>query len=284
MEVPAKGNKLRAVKVIAIVVSLVVLMLWYIDDVWALLNLPGLFLVVFGVLGAGLLGNQTQDFTRFLRVAFLELIDGRVDITEDINEIVYISKLWHEKKIQQVEQELKDVANPFLRYAIELVIDNTPINEIHNLLRWRAQRIRSNEQVSVDIAQSLALYAPAFGMLGTILGLINMLSNLDSQNIDAIGGSMAIALLTTLYGIFLSNVVFKPIAYRLQQRIDYRVKLISLIMEGVELINHDRSPGLVYSTLYTIIVDHSDELRDGKYTKDRSEVLQKYRDMLGIKE
>ena len=267
-------------KVIAVLTGFIFFIGFYLDHSLSALNLPGLLFVVVGTFSAAILGSTIGDIIRFVKVSIRVLFGYRINIKEDVNEIVYVSKLWHEKKIKGVEDELDSIANPFLRYAIELVIDKTPLEEIQNLLRWRAHRIKTNEQVMVQLAQSLAFYAPAFGMLGTIIGLINMLSSISAKDIELIGASMAIALITTFYGILISNLIFKPISERLQRRIHHRLKLISLVMEGVELIYHDRSPGVVYVTLYSFIVDHDDDLRKGKYVDDHSDSLDRYKRLL----
>jgi chemotaxis protein MotA len=272
-----RSSKLTLLKVIFIIGGFFLLIPMYLNDGWAALNLPGLAFVILGVFGAGLLGTVWSDFWRFIKMSVRILFGENIDIKQDVDEIVYVARLWHEKKIKGIEEELDNIANPFLRYAIELIIDQTPLNEIHSLLRWRAHRIKTNEQVMVQIAQSLAYYAPAFGMLGTILGLINMLSGLDTGNMEVIGSNMAIALITTFYGILLANLIFRPIAERLERRIHHQLKLISLIMEGIELIHQNRSPSLVYVTLHSFIVDHEDELRDGEYHIDHSAALARYK-------
>lgn len=273
-------KSLTFIKVILVLAGFIFLIGFFLDHSLAALNLPGLLFVIVGTFSAAILGSTVSDFIRFVKVSVKVLFGYRVNIKEDVNEIVYISKLWHEKKIRSVEDELNSIANPFLRYAIELVIDKTPLNEIQSLLRWRAHRIKTNEQVKVQLAQSLAFYAPAFGMLGTIIGLINMLASISAKDIELIGSSMSIALITTFYGILISNLIFKPIAERLERRIHHRLKLISLVMEGVELIYHDRSPGVVYVTLHSFIVDHDDDLRAGKYSDDHSTSLERYKKLL----
>lgn len=269
--------RLTLIKVIFIITSIILLMLLYLEDGLVLMNLPGLGFVLAGVLGAGLLGSASKDFWRFIKVSARLLWGERIDINQDVDEIVYVARLWHDNKVKGVEAELNHIANPFLRYAIELIIDQTPLNDIHSLLRWRAHRIKTNEQVLVQIAQALAYYAPAFGMLGTIIGLINMLAGLEQGNMEVIGQHMAIALITTFYGILLSNLIFRPIAERLERHIHHQLKLISLIMEGVELIHQNRHPSLVYVTLHSFVNDQHDELRRGQYTQDHSAALERYK-------
>ncbi len=114
---------LTLIKVIAVLTGFIFFIGFFLDHSLAALNLPGLLFVVVGTFSAAILGSTIADIIRFVKVSTRVLFGYRINIKEDVNEIVYISKLWHEKKIRGVEDELGSIANPFLRYAIELVID-----------------------------------------------------------------------------------------------------------------------------------------------------------------
>ena len=94
-----------------------------------------------------------------------------------------------------------------MRTGIQLVIDNTREEEIIDLLSWRIARLKARERAEAQIFRTMALYAPAFGMIGTLVGLVNMLEGMDAAQIGVIGERMAVALLTTFYGIVLANLI-----------------------------------------------------------------------------
>ncbi len=180
---------------------------------------------------------------------------------DDILELENISRLWFRGEIQSVENALEKTKNPFLRTGVQLVIDNTPLQDIHELLQWRISRLKARESAEAQVFRTMASFAPAFGMLGTLLGLINMLFILGESDIATIGQHMGIALTTTFYGILLANLVFKPIAVKLERRTEQRLILMSMVLEGVSLISQKHSPSFIRETLKSFMVRYRDEIR-----------------------
>ena len=99
---------------------------------------------------------------------------------------------------------------PFLRTGVQLIIDNTPEDQIIELLQWRVARLRAREQAEAQMFRVMATFAPAFGMLGTLVGLINLMAILGDGSMQTIGQQLAIGLMTTFYGILLANLVCSP--------------------------------------------------------------------------
>ena len=112
----------------------------------------------------------------------------------------------------------------------------------------------------------MAAFAPAFGMLGTLLGLINMLRSAGADDFDLMMANMAVALMTTLYGIVLANLLFKPMALKFEYRTRRRVAHMNLILEGLLLMRRQRSPGVVREMMRIFSAEHPDELDDGAVT------------------
>src|SRR5690625_5439382 len=106
---------------------------------------------------------------------------------------------------------------------MKLVIDMTQEEEILELLQWRISRMRAREHAEAQLFRVMASYAPAFGMIGTLIGLVNLMFLLGDGDITAIGQQMALALMTTFYGVLLSNLIFKPVAVKLERRTEQRV-------------------------------------------------------------
>jgi len=161
------------------------------------------------------------------------------------------------------------VQNPFLRTGVQLVIDRTPEDEIVDLLQWRIAHLRSREAAEAQIFRLMASYAPAFGMLGTLLGLINLMDLVGAGDMKAIGQQLAIALVTTFYGVLLANLVFKPIAVKLERRTEQRLVLMNMVLEGISLMCAGRSPALMRETLKAFVAQYDDEIFDGAATAPR---------------
>src|SRR5690606_1586664 len=149
--------------------------------------------------------------------------------------------------------------NPFLRSGVQLVIDNTPDEDVMDFLQWRIARLRAREQAEAQLFRVMAAFAPAVGMIGTLVGLIDMLTVLGDGNIQVIGQQMAIALMTTFYGILIANLVCKPIAVKLERRTAQRVLAMHTIMHGIAMMAERRSPAVLRETLQAFVADYEDE-------------------------
>lgn len=108
----------------------------------------------------------------------------------------------------------------------------------------------------------LASFSPAFGMLGTLVGLIGMLGSLGSGDLNMIGRNMSIALITTVYGLMLANMAFKPIAIKLEQRTAQRVAMMNVLLEGVILMRMGRGPATIADQMQTLVKTYRDEIQE----------------------
>ncbi|RAR64648.1 chemotaxis protein MotA [Onishia taeanensis] len=226
------------------------------------INLPGLAIVVTGTLAATFISYPLREVLRVVRLVGLVFRRENTYVHGDIQELVAISRLWFKGDVRAVEQSLDKASNPFLRTGVQLVIANTKEEEILELLRWRIARLKAREFAEAQIFRTMATYAPAFGMIGTLVGLVNMLEVMEAGDIGVIGPRMAIALLTTFYGILLANLVFKPIAVKLERRTEERLIAMNMVLEGISLICRRRLPSFIEETLNSFMANYRDEIRD----------------------
>lgn len=240
---------------------LVVVVFFTTDNAGIYWNMPGLAIVLGGTIAATLLSYPLTEVLQVFRVFMIIFLKDHVGryARENEEEIVTISRLWYQADLQAVETELEKIKNPFLRTGIQLVIDGTPLPDIHALLQWRINRSRAKELAQAQIFRTMAAYAPAFGMLGTLFGLINMLYQMQGTEFESIGRNMGIALITTLYGILLANLIFKPIAIKFERRTDHRVALMNIAMEGIMLISERRSPAFTRELMHTYMEGYEAE-------------------------
>lgn len=226
------------------------------------INLPGLAIVLTGTLAATFISYPLREVVRVVRLVGVVFRRENSYVHDDIQELVSMARLWFKGNVRAVETALTRTRNPFLRTGIQLVIDNTREEEVLDLLRWRIARMKARERAEAQIFRTMALYAPAFGMIGTLVGLVNMLEVMDGSEIGIIGERMAVALLTTFYGIVLANLVFKPIAVKLERRTEERLIAMNMVMEGVSLMSRRRLPSFIEETLKSFMANHHDEIRD----------------------
>ncbi|MBK1673433.1 chemotaxis protein MotA [Ectothiorhodospira shaposhnikovii] len=238
------------------------------QDLGVFLNLPGLGIVVGGTIAATLLSYPLHEVVRVFRVFLLVLRNERYFFREDMEEIVEVSRLWFSGKLAAVDSRLDGIRNPFLRTGVQLVIDGTPMEDINDLLQWRMSQLRRREHAEAQIFRTMAMYAPAFGMLGTLIGLINMLLATDTNDFAVIAVNLGVALITTFYGLILANLVFKPIAIKLERRTEERMILMNMVLEGVTLMRKGRSPAYIRETLKSFMAHHQDDLRMKEERRD----------------
>ncbi len=245
------------------------------EEALVFLNLPGLAIVIGGTLAATFLAYPMDEVLRVFRLVWIVIRNERVYTRDDMEELIRISQLWFKGDVRAVEDALENVANPFLRTGVQLLIDLTPEEDILDLLQWRIQRLRAKEHAEAQIFRVMASFAPAFGMIGTLVGLINMMFILDDGDIAAIGQQMGVALLTTFYGILFANLILKPIAVKLERRTEQRLVTLNMILQGISLMCQKRNPTLMRETLHSFVAQYKDEIRDPDLIRQLEESSQK---------
>ncbi|MDR5875252.1 MotA/TolQ/ExbB proton channel family protein [Halomonas sp. CUBES01] len=263
-------NPSTLIGILASILLLVSVLFFTAESPGSFLNVPGLAIVVTGTLAATFISYPLKEVLRVVRLVGLVFRRENTYVRDDINELVSMSRLWFKGDVRAVEQELENTRNPFLRTGIQLVIANTKEDEIFDMLRWRIARLKAREHAEAQIFRTMATYAPAFGMIGTLVGLVNMLEVMDSGNLDVIGPRMSVALLTTFYGILLANLVFKPIAVKLERRTEERLITMNMVLEGISLITKRRLPSFIEETLNSFVANYHDEIREPDVKKPRT--------------
>lgn len=241
---------------------LAVVLMFASDDPWLYVNLPGLAIVLGGTFAATFISYPLGEVVRIFTLVRTVFRGERNTAAKDIDELVRIAQIWSKHDVRKVEEALQQVTNPFLRTGVQLVIDNTPADQISELLQWRIARLRAREQAEAQLFRVMAGFAPAFGMVGTLVGLINLLSVLGDGDIQTIGQHMAVALMTTFYGILLANLVCKPVAVKLERRTEQRVLIMDMVLQGVGMMAEKRSPAFMRETLQSFLAQREDEIHD----------------------
>ena len=140
--------------------------------------------------------------------------------------------------LQSVTDSL--VSEPLLHKGITMIVDGSPANEVNGILERDLQANIQRSQVAVKVLRRGAEFAPAMGLIGTLIGLVTMLGNLEDPS--TIGPSMAVALLTTFYGAILANLVFLPLAAKLEGNSDSETLVGSMYLMGVSSIGRQENP------------------------------------------
>lgn len=257
-------NPSTLIGIISSMALLAVLLFFAAEDPRLFLDLPSLGIVLIGTLAATFISYPLSEVMRIFGLFKTVMRNEKMYAENDIEELVNISRLWMSGSIRQVETALEKVRNPFLKTGVQLIVDNTPEEDILELLQWRIARLRAREHAEAQLFRVMASFAPAFGMVGTLVGLVNLMFLLGDGDMVAVGRQLAIALMTTFYGVLFANLIFKPVAVKLERRTEQRVVLMNMVMQGISMMSNKRSPTLMREILKTFMAQYQDEINDSR--------------------
>jgi chemotaxis protein MotA len=212
-------------------------------------NDPVSYAIVFGgSIMVLLMRSKLADFINMWSKTIMKTIFAGVDKPADlIEQIIEMANI--ARKDGLIALEGQDIKNQFLSKGIGLLVDSTPADIIDSSLENELSLMKSRHENAAMMYRSWADIAPAMGMIGTLCGLVGMLQNMSDPK--AIGPAMAIALLTTLYGALVANVIAKPIAEKLEGYSKDESENCELIMEGIRGIQNGMNPRSMADLLAT---------------------------------
>jgi len=205
----------------------------------ALMNIKSCVLVLGGTLISAFLAfsmKTIKNLIKSLRELFRHKETDHEGLIKQMENLARVGRLHGNRAL---ENEVIKAENPFLRKGIELVVDGYDRYEIRNVMEKQFELYFSGKESQVNILNTLAKLAPVLGFVGTIMGLINVLNNIDAT--EEIGKGMALALLTTFYGLLFANFLFLPLAKKFSERIKDEVTLLNVILEGVMDISEQKN-------------------------------------------
>lgn len=199
-------------------------------------NVPGMMIVFGGTAAATLLTVQFKDVINAFKGAFVVFTSDKTNPREMIDTMMELSRVSHRHGLLALNEVRSD--SHVLQRACDLLAEAASEQVIRNTLQNEVDSLISRHHAVQDVFKKMATFAPAFGMLGTLIGLIQMLSQLDDP--ESIGPAMAVALLTTFYGSVLATMVFIPIAGKLRARTLAEVTNLEIIREGcISILTND---------------------------------------------
>jgi len=241
------------------------------DNILLFVSASSLLMVVGGTLAATFIGQEARYVMLALKGIAGTLGVQRVNrdvLNNEVGRIIRWGYLVKEKGFLPLEDEIKKVkSDPFLVFGVELLITGYDGADVRDTLEKVTDHTFERNMVPVNILRSMAGTAPAFGMIGTLVGLIVMLDAMGS-NPDALGPGLAVALNTTLYGVLLARMIFVPCANKLQQRQEILRFRHDLVVEGFALLAEKRSPRYIQDRMNSFL-DPSIRFNIDQQMKDR---------------
>lgn len=215
------------------------------------INIPALMIVVGGTLGATMINYPVKDVLGVFKVVKKALFAKKISVTELIKRFVTFAKKSRKEGILTLEDDIKDVSDEFLRKGVQLAIDGLEPQEISEILETEIDFVRSRHQLGAEIFTTMGTYSPALGMIGTLIGLVQMLQTMDDAS--KIGPAMAVALLTTFYGSIMANIVCLPIAGKLRTRSKEEVLTKEMAIQGIASLSNGDNPRILEQKLQAFI-------------------------------
>ena len=195
------------------------------------INYPSIMIVLGGTTGATLIAYPLSEVLSVFGVVRNVFLYHSQSADKLVPVIVDFAKKARQEGILSFESQLKDMEDPFLAKGMRLAIDGMESNSIEDVLSTEIAYVEERHRLGAEIFSTMGTFAPAVGMLGTIIGLVQMLMQMEDPS--SIGAPMAVALLTTFYGTLLANLLFLPIAGKLKTRSKQEILLKNLVIEGV---------------------------------------------------
>ena len=210
-------------------------------------DVPSLLITVGGAIAATAIAFPLREVLRVFKVVGKTFFIKPQDPNEVIKNVVKFAMLARREGILALEDSASTLDDAFMKKGLQLAVDGTAPDALKNILEIESGSIEERHAAGQDILGFLGDAAPAFGMIGTLIGLVLMLSSLEDPS--QIGGGMAVALITTFYGAVLANLFFIPMGFKLKIRTKEEILVKTLVIEGVMSIQSGDNPRLVEEKL-----------------------------------
>jgi chemotaxis protein MotA len=175
-------------------------------------------------------------------------------LQSDVTAIIYCARLVMEKGMRDLEAMIDKIGvrDPFVKYGLTMVVSEYPPDDVRGMMETAAEACYERDSVPVEILQAMTSHAPAFGMVGTLVGMVVMLGSM-SGDLSEVGPSLAVAFLSTLYGVLSARMVYIPAASKLKQQVDRRHFRNYLITEGMAMLVAKKTPMYVQDRLNSFL-------------------------------
>lgn len=217
----------------------------------AFVDYPSLMVVVGGATAAALISFPLRNFLTLGKVVKCVFFNRQESIPDLIDQIVSLAETARRDGLLALESKLEDVENPFIILGIQMAVDGTQPEVMENVLRTEVEAVATRHRDGKQILDQMGRFAPAFGMIGTLMGLIIMLGNMDDPS--SIGSGMAVALITTLYGAVTANLFFLPFAEKLGFINRQELLAMEIILRGIMAIQSGDNPRVIEQKLNTFV-------------------------------
>ena len=215
-------------------------------------DLPAILICFAGTFGVVTISFSLQEIVRAQKVMLGIFLNKARDVEDVAVEVLQLSERARKEGVLALQQSMDQLEDrPFLHKALVMVVDGTSADDVERIMRSEISAMAARHKRSADIFTRSAEVAPAMGLIGTLIGLVQMLGNLADPS--SIGPSMAVALMTTFYGAVLANMVFAPIAAKLNRNSTDEILVNTVYLTGALSIGRQENPRRLEMMLNTVL-------------------------------
>lgn len=220
-------------------------------SIMAFIDIPSLLIVLGGTIAATLVNFPMGDVIGAMKISQKVLKEEIMSSSKYIEQIVDISKKARTNGLLAIEEDLNNVDDDFLKVTLQHVINGTEAEDLNKIMDGELALMAQRHKIGQKMFTAMGTYSPAFGMIGTLIGLIAMLQNLEDP--AAVGPGMAMAMITTFYGALFANLFFLPMAGKLKHRSEQEIQFKEMLLTGVLSIQAEESPRVIQNKLVTYL-------------------------------
>lgn len=214
-------------------------------------NFASIVIVLGGTIASTLIGFPLRKIIGAIKAIKKAFFAQALDLSGVINQLIELSNLARREGLLALEETGERINDEFLKKGIMLIVDGTDPELVRNILETELNFLEERHKEGQGVFESMGSYAPAFGMIGTLIGLINMLKDLD--DVSSVGPNMSVALVTTFYGSVLANAIFIPLANKLKGKSSEEILVKELMIEGLLSIQAGENPRIIEEKLKTFL-------------------------------
>lgn len=221
-------------------------------------DVNSVFITIGGSLAGVLASHTMADFINGLKSFTLVFKTPKADVGEVIKHIIDLSNIARKEGLLALEEAANGIEDEFLKKGVMLVVDGTDPELVRGIMEADLMCVESRHKTNIGFWDKWAALGPAWGMIGTLIGLINMLAKLDDPS--TVGPSMSVALVTTLYGSLIANWLCNPTAAKLKVNNDEEIRIKEITVEGLLSIQAGENPRVIEEKLKSFL---SPKMREG---------------------
>jgi chemotaxis protein MotA len=215
-------------------------------------DVPSILIVVGGTFGATLINYPAKDvISSFSIIKHAFFNRKNTNARAVISQFVNLSVKARREGILAIDSDLRTVSEPFIKKGLQLTVDGFEPVSIRNIMNSEISSIRDRHNSGAEIFTAMGAYAPALGMIGTLIGLVQMLKSMNDP--ESIGPAMAVALITTFYGAVLANIIFLPVAGKLRTKSREETRIKEMIVEGIISLANGENPRIMEQKMLSFV-------------------------------